>query len=95
MSQGKGYYHQLLGGQRRGGLGTLAQARRELWRAIRAMALTLDKAMAEEDTDAIIRCSHAISQMTASFGKLIESHELELRLADVQAIIDGKKVRGK
>jgi hypothetical protein len=63
--------------KRRARNGSLATAQRVLWNAILRVEEALETA---SGTEMVVKCTHALSQSLASYGKLIEIGELEARL---------------
>jgi hypothetical protein len=95
MPSGQNPWNQIFAGVRRGGGGTLSASRREVWRACRAASVALDEAMRQGDIEGVLRAGYAVVQFNSAYARIVEVHELDVKLRAVQEFIDGKRLQSK
>ena len=64
--------------------GTVEDALLIQWRALRAAEEAMYAAAEDDDLKAVLSAIHAITQASASYGKLVETAELEERLNQIE-----------
>jgi hypothetical protein len=70
-------------------LGDLEAAQRKLWQAITAAEeVLMDE---ESDSTMVLKATHAISQATSTYARLIEVGEMEARLAELEQALEARK----
>ena len=68
--------------------GTVEDAMLVAWRALKAAEEALYAAGEEDDLSGVLRACHAITQGSAAYAKLVETGELEARLAELERMLE-------
>ena len=89
MAGGENAYNQLLAAKRQRGKGSLESLQRSIWLHIRAVEASLKRAMADDDSNMVLRCSHTIAQLAAAYRGVYVDSEFEARLQRVEQGVDG------
>ena len=68
--------------------GTVEDATVIQWRALSAAQEALYAAGEEDDISGVLKAVHAITQGSAAYAKLVETGELEARLAELERMLE-------
>lgn len=70
--------------------GNLKQLQLKLWNAILSAEVILERATKEQNDELGLRSIHAIVQASGAYARLIETGELESRLAELESKVAGR-----
>jgi hypothetical protein len=66
--------------------GDLTQLRRVLWEVILEVEALLDEP--QRSTEVVLKSAHALAQLAGAYTKLVETADLEQRLAKLEASLE-------
>jgi len=69
--------------------GDLAQLRRVLWEVILEVEALLDEP--QRSTEVVLKSAHALAQLAGAYTRLVETADLETRLAMLEATLAAEK----
>jgi hypothetical protein len=79
----------MMGRKRRHKPGNLTQLRRVLWEVILEVEALLDES--QRSTEVVLKSAHALAQLAGTYTKLVETADLEKRLAALEAALPQKR----
>jgi hypothetical protein len=80
-----------MAGKRRHQPGDLMQLRRVLWEVILEVEALLDEP--RRSTEVVLKSAHALAQLAGAYTRLVETVDLETRLAALETAMQADKER--
>lgn len=68
--------------------GDVAELKARVWRAVDAAEAVLTDAAADADAALVLRAVHALTQAAGTYARILETGEMEARLADLEARLE-------
>jgi len=94
MATPKLSWNQLVSGKRPRGTGDLGQLRAMLWRALRVAEEALYNAVQSADEAMVVKYLHVIGILAARYRDVYGDSELEIRVAAIEAQLNGSPTTG-